>query len=93
MNALDPPHWTPNSYFGAFQTVHYRTNFGAKRDSTGAISAQVRATKSRPKFSPRTHLIHHIGPQTHVLESFGPFHYYTNFGAKWGELVQQNFSQ
>jgi hypothetical protein len=26
----DPPHWTPNSCFGAFQTVPLLQNFGAK---------------------------------------------------------------
>jgi hypothetical protein len=33
------------------------------------------------------HPIHPIGAQTNVLGCFGPFRYYTNFGAKWAELV------
>jgi hypothetical protein len=55
---------------------------------TGAINAQVRATKPRRNFSQRAHLIHPIGPQTRVLELFGPFPYCTNFGAKRAELAQ-----
>jgi hypothetical protein len=54
---------------------------------TGAINAQVRVMKPRRNFSQQTHPIHPIGPQTHILERFGSFHYCSNFGAKWGELV------
>jgi hypothetical protein len=71
-------------YFGPFR---YYTNLGAKRGQTGAISKLVRATKSCLIFPQRTYLIHPIGPQTHVLEHFGRFLYYTNFGANWTELV------
>jgi hypothetical protein len=58
-NAPDPPHWTPNSCFGEFLTV-------SLLQSTGAINAQVHATKSHRNFSQRTHLNHPITPQTHL---------------------------
>jgi hypothetical protein len=54
----------------------------------GGINAQVRGTKSHQNFSQRTHRIHPIGPQTNVLGRFGPFRYYTNFGAKRVEPEQ-----
>jgi hypothetical protein len=43
--------------------------------------------KSRPNFSQRAHQIHSIGPETHVLEHFGPFCYCTKVDAKLAELV------
>jgi hypothetical protein len=55
---------------------------------TSATNAQVRATKSRLNFSPQTHPIHPIGPQTHVLGRFEPFYYCTKVGVKQAELVQ-----
>jgi hypothetical protein len=55
---------------------------------TGAINTQVRATKSCWNFSQRTHPIYLIVPQTHVLVHFRLFHYCTNFGAKWAQLLQ-----
>ena len=52
--------WCVSYYLGAFGTVwlSYET-----RCKTGRTSAKVRATKSRWNFSPRTHLIHPIGPK------------------------------
>jgi hypothetical protein len=44
--------------------------------------------KSPRNFSQRMHPIRPIGPQTHVFERLGPFHYCTNSGTKWAELVQ-----
>jgi hypothetical protein len=87
-NALDPPHWTPNSCFGVSRTVLLLHELICKMGWSGAINAQVHATKSRWNFSQRTHLIHHIWPQTHVLAHFGMFHYYMNFGTKWAKLMQ-----
>src|SRR6185369_1421877 len=59
---LDPklPFWCVSYYLGAFGTVllSYET-----RCKTGRTSAKVRATKPRWNFSPRTHLIHPIGPK------------------------------
>ena len=60
-----------------------------------AINAKVHATKSRWKFSLRTHPIHTMGPKTHVFVAFrnvwvnlGSFRYCTKLGGKWAELVQ-----
>ena len=80
-------------YLGAFGTVWlpYET-----RCQTGRTSAKVRATKSRRKFSERTHPIHPIGPKTNVLVRFctiwvhfGLFGCLTEFGAKQVEQVQK----
>jgi hypothetical protein len=70
MNAPNPPHWIPNSCFGAFWTVSLLHELRRKKGRTGAINAQVRATKSCWNFLHRTQLIHHIGPQNHVLGRF-----------------------
>jgi hypothetical protein len=59
-----------------------------KISQSGAINAQVRATKSWWNFLKRTHPIHPIGPQTHILEHLGPFCCCTNFSAKWAEVEQ-----
>jgi hypothetical protein len=87
-------------YFGSFR---YCRNLGAKLGRTGAISKLDRATKSRLIFPQWMYLIHPIGPQTNVLERFGRFLYYTNFGANRAKLVinaqvramrsRRNFSQ
>jgi hypothetical protein len=53
-----------------------------------AINAPVHATKSCRNLSQRMHPIHPIGPQTHILQHFGPFCYCMNFGAKRAELLQ-----
>jgi hypothetical protein len=87
-NAPNPPHWTPNSYFGAFRTVSLLHELQCKTCRSGASNAQVCVTKSRQNFSQRMHVIHPIGPQTHVLGCFGPFCYCTNFNAKWAKVVQ-----
>jgi hypothetical protein len=79
---LDPKlmYWSISDCFVTKRTlVQIRTN--------SVINAQIRATKSRPNFSQRRHLIHPIGPQTHVFEHFGRFRYYTSFGANRIELV------
>ena len=66
MNPPDPLHWSLNSCFwcvsyrlGVFATIWlpYET-----RGKTFRTSAKVRATKSRPNFSQRTHLILPIKP-------------------------------
>jgi hypothetical protein len=88
MNAPDPPHLNPNSYFGVFWTVSLLQELRCKTGRTSVINALVRATKSRRNFSHRTHPIHPIGPQTHILWRFGPFRYCKNFGAKHAELLQ-----
>jgi hypothetical protein len=49
-NAPDPPHWTPNSCFGSFQTISLLHKLRCKTGWTGAINAQVRATQPRQKF-------------------------------------------
>jgi hypothetical protein len=67
---------------GVFQNVLLLHKLRCITGASGAISAQVRATKSRRNFSQQMHLIHPIGPQTHILWCFGPFHYCKNFGAK-----------
>ena len=68
-NAPDPPHWTQNSYFGAFRSVwvhlgpfHCFLIVGSKTGRTVAINAKVRATESRLNFSLQTRPIHTIGP-------------------------------
>jgi hypothetical protein len=66
---LDPKlmFWCVSFYLGAFGTVWlpYET-----RCKTGRTSAKVRATKLHQNVSQRTHLIHHVGPQTDVLVRF-----------------------
>ena len=58
---LDPKltFWCVSYYLGAFGTVWLP--YGT-RCKTGRTSAKVRATKSHPNFSQRTHSIHLIGP-------------------------------
>jgi hypothetical protein len=77
-----------NSYFVVFRTVSLLLQLRCKTGRTGAISALVRATKSRRNFSQWTHPMHPIGPQTHVLRHFRPFHYCTDFSAKQAKLVR-----
>jgi len=64
-NAPDPPHWTLNSCSGAFHTnfAAFGTVWLARKNSVqnGPTGAKVRATKSRRKFSQRTHPILLIG--------------------------------
>jgi hypothetical protein len=86
--APDPPHWTPVSCFGSFWTVSLLHELWCKMGWTGAINVQVRPTKLRQNFSHQMHWIHQIGPQTQVLERFGPFRYSTKVGAKRAELEQ-----
>jgi hypothetical protein len=78
-----------------FQTVSLLHELWRKTCRTGAINAQVRATKSCQNFSQWTHPIHPIWTITHVLGHFGSFRYCKSFGAKWAELVQlmHNFVQ
>jgi hypothetical protein len=83
MKAPDPPHLTPNLYFGAFRTVWLLNEHWCKTGRTDAINAQIRAAKSCRNFLRQMHPIHPIGPQTHVLVLFGLFCYCMNFGAKW----------
>jgi hypothetical protein len=45
VKAPDPPHWTPNSCFGAFWTVLLLHELHCKTGRTGAINALVHATK------------------------------------------------
>src|SRR6185312_14026968 len=80
-------------YSGVFGTVWlpYET-----RCKMGRTSAKVRATKSRRKFSQRTHLIHPIGPKTGVLVRFilfgcirKPFGCLTKLSTKRDKLVQK----
>ena len=69
---LDPKltFWCVSYYLGAFGTVWlpYKTRF-----KTGRTSAKVRATKSRWKFSQRTHPNHPIRPYTDILVCFVQF--------------------
>jgi hypothetical protein len=81
-------HLNPNSCFGAFWTVSLLQELRCKTGRTGAIDAQVRATKSCRNFSQWTHPIYLIGLQTHVLVRSRSFCYCTNFSAKRAELVQ-----
>src|SRR6185436_18331511 len=66
---LDPKltFWSISYYLVPFWTVWlpYET-----RCKTSRTSAKVRATKSRRKFSQRTHPIHPVGPSTEVLVHF-----------------------
>jgi hypothetical protein len=55
---------------------------------TGAINAQVCATKSCRNFSQWTHPIYPTRPQAHVLGRKRPFRYCTNSGTKRAKLVQ-----
>ena len=61
IHPLDPKliFWCVSYYLGAFGTIWlpYET-----RCKTGQTNAKVRATRSRRKFSLRTHPIHPIGP-------------------------------
>ena len=61
---LDPKHmfWCVAFRLGAFGTVLQLHETYNKMRQTGAINANVRATKSQFYFSQRTHLIHPIGP-------------------------------
>ena len=59
--------WCVSYYLGAFGTVWLLYETQCKTDRT---SAKVRATKSRRKFSQRTHPIHPMGPSTEVLVHF-----------------------
>ena len=51
--------WCISYYLGAFGTIWLPSETRCK---TGRTSAKVRATKSRPNFSQRTHPIHPMGP-------------------------------
>jgi hypothetical protein len=77
----------PKLMFFAFRTVSLLPESQCKTGQTGDITAKVRKIKSRRKFSPRTHPIHSIGPETHVLGCFGPFWYGMKVDAKLAELV------
>jgi hypothetical protein len=57
------------------------------------INAQLRATKSHPNFCNERTGFNILDPKPHILGRLGLFLYCTNFGAKWSELVPQNFSQ
>ena len=65
-NAPDPPHWTLNSWFGAFHSVGAFSIVSLLHESwckvgwNGRINAQVRAIKPHQNFSKRTHPIHPI---------------------------------
>ena len=65
------------------------------RCETGRTSAKVRATKSRPNFSQRTHAIHPIDPKlmfwciTYLLGAFGTIWLPYELGANWAEQVQK----
>jgi hypothetical protein len=87
-NAPDLPHWTPNSYFRAFQTILLLHESRWKTGRIGASNAQGCAKMSCRNLLQRTHPIHPIGPQTLVLGRFRPLLYYTEVSAKWAELVQ-----
>ena len=76
---LDPKlmFWCVSYYLGAFGTLWlpYET-----RCKTGRTSAKVLASKSRRKFSQRTHPIHPIGPKL----TFWCISYYLGaFGTVW----------
>src|SRR6185369_14496878 len=77
--------WCVSYYLGAFGTVWlpYET-----RCKTGRTSAKIRATKSRPNFSQRTHPIHPIGPKTDILVRFVLFGCIRNPLVSSGNLVQ-----
>jgi hypothetical protein len=148
-----PPHWTPNSCFGAFRTISLLHELGCKmgrtgavktqvhamkscwnfpqptsrahvgyfrnkrtrstpldpklmsscisdrfiiarisvqNGQTGAINAQVRATKSYQNFSQQTHPIHPNGLQTYVLGRFGPFSLLPVLQCKMGQIGALN---
>ena len=69
---LDPKltFWCVSYYLGAFGTVWLPHETRCK---TGRTSVKVRATKSLPNFSQRTHPIHPIGPEIDVLVCFVTF--------------------
>jgi hypothetical protein len=66
---LDPKltFWCVSYYLGAFGTVWLPHETRCKM---GRTSVKVRATKSRPNFSQRTHPIQPIGPEIDVLVCF-----------------------
>ena len=74
MNALDPPHWILNSYFGVF--LYYLAAFGTvwlpykTPCKMGRSGAKVRAMKSCQNFSQRTFPPTPIEPKTHVSQCF-----------------------
>jgi hypothetical protein len=78
----------PKLMFGGVSDRLLLLELPCKKGRTGAINAQVRATKSRQNFLRRTHPIYPIRPEAHVFSPFGPFSYYANFGVKHAELVQ-----
>ena len=64
MNALNPPHWTLNSCFGAFHSVWVHLGSFRNYLKLGAKLGElvkVGAVMSRRDFSQRTHPIHPIG--------------------------------
>jgi hypothetical protein len=82
------PHLTPNSCFGVPQTILLLHESWCKTGRTGAINAQVCATKSCLNFFATNGCDPpHCTPNL-CLGRIGPFRYYTKVGAKWAELVQ-----
>src|SRR6185437_7079623 len=53
MKALDPPHWTQNSWFGAFHTIW--VHLGPFRRLTKLGSKQSKLVQLIQKFMPRSH--------------------------------------
>ena len=83
-NAPDPPHRTLNSCFGVFRTIWMHLGpFGCLTKTqckTGRTRGKVRATKSRHKFSQRTHRIDPLGPK---LTFWCVLYYLGAFGTVW----------
>ena len=72
---LDPKlmFWCVSFRLGAFGTVSLLHETCCKICQTGAINANVHATKSSQNFLQWTLPIHTIGPETHGLVRFFPF--------------------
>jgi hypothetical protein len=78
---------------GHFGPLHYYTNFGGKQAKLVLLMHKiVQQSRIRIFCSERTDPPHWT-PKSYDLGCFKPFHYCTNFRAKWGELLHPNFSQ
>ena len=68
-NTPDPPHWTLNWCFGAFQTIWVHSQPFGCLAKLGTKRAELvpKFVPQRWTFSQRTHPIHPIGPKTDIL--------------------------
>jgi hypothetical protein len=84
--------FVPESLVGNFQNKRTRSTLLDRKVMFWGVldcfvTTRTLVQNGHRSFSQRMHRIHPIGPQTHILGHLGPFHYCTNFRAKWVELV------